>query len=184
MQERNLAVEDHRKLLIDIHSVFEGKCKEVIDCLQMIDRQGMEGLINVALCVYQSLLARTLCKLWFLINEDGTNNALIEKNFNSFVKEEIRGLLLYEEILSVAHVFYHNTRKGNESSMAIPMTNAMWQVRDEQMKIAQENIEEANVELKPALDMFKYLKQTGENMNDYVTEDDIRILGLGRPKKH
>ena len=179
MQERNLAVEDHRKLLIDIHSVFVGKCKEVIDCLQMMDRQGMEALINVALCVYQSLLARTLCKLWFIINDDGTNkNALIEKNFNSFVKEEIGALFLYEEILSVAHVFYHNTRKGKESSMAIAMTSAMWQLRDEQMKIAQENVEEANVELKLALNIFKYLKQTGKNMRDYVTEDDIRMLGL------
>ena len=106
MQERNLAIKDHRQLLIDIHSVFVCKCKEVIDCLQMMDRQGMEALINVALCVYQSLLARTLCKLWFIINDDGTNkNALIEKNFNSFVKEEIGALFLYEEILSVAHVF-------------------------------------------------------------------------------
>ena len=127
-----------------------------------------DGSPNEALYVYQSLLARTLCKLWFLINEDGTNkNALIEKNFNCFVKEEIGGLFLYEEILSVAHFFYHNTRKGKESSMAIPMTSAMWQLRDEQMKIAQENVEEANVELKLALNIFKYLKQTGKNMRDY-----------------
>ena len=134
-------------------------------------------VINVALCVYQSLLARTLCKLWFLINEDGTNkNALIEKNFNSFVKEETGGLFLYEEILSVAHVFYHNTKKGKESSMAIPITSAMWQLRDKQTKIAQENVEEANVELKQALSIFEYLKQTGKNMNDYVTEDGM--LGL------
>ena len=179
IQERNLAVEDHRKLLIDIHSVFVGKCKEVIDCLQMMDRQGMEALINVALCVYQSLLTRTLCKLWFIINDDGTNkNALIEKNFNSFVKEEIGALFLYEDILSIAHVFFHNTRKGIESSIAIPMTSAMWQLRDEQMKIAQENTEEGKVELKAGLDIFKYLKQTGKNMSDYVTEDDIRMLGL------
>ena len=62
--------------------------------------------------------------------------------------------------------------------MAIPMTSAMWQFRDEQMKIAQENVEEANVELKPALNIFNYLKQTGKNMIDYVTEDNIRMLGL------
>ena len=62
--------------------------------------------------------------------------------------------------------------------MAIPMTSAMWQLRDEQMKIAQENIEEGNVELKPALDIFKYLKPKGKNMKDYVTEDDIKMLGL------
>ena len=62
--------------------------------------------------------------------------------------------------------------------MAIPMTSAMWQLRDEQMKIAQENFEEANVELKLALNIFKYLKQIGKNMRDYVTEDDIRMLGL------
>ena len=103
---------------------------------------------------------------------------MIEKNFNCFVKEEIGGLFLYEEILSVVHFFYHNTRKGKESSMAIPMTSAMRQLRDEQMKIAQENVEEANVELKLALNIFKYLKQTGKNMRDYVTEDDIRMLGL------
>ena len=202
MQERNLAVEGHRKLLVDIHSVFVDKCKVVIDCLLAMDRHGIEEMVNVALCVYQSLLARTLCKLWFLINDDGTNNALIEKNFNSFVKEEIGGLFSYGYIVSVAHVFFHNTRKGIESSKAIPMTGAMWQLRDEQMKIAQENIEEANAQLKPVIN---YLKQTGTNMNDYVTEDDIRMLGLdpeelrasirelqmqggmknvGRPKKH
>ena len=206
MQERNLAVEDHRKLLIDIYSIFVGKCKEVIDCLLAMDRHGIEEMVNVALCVYQSLLGRILCKLWFLNNEDGTNkNALNEENFNSFVREEIGGLFTYEEFLSIAHVFFHNTRKGIESSVAIPMTSAMWQLRDEQIKIAQENIEEANVELKAALDLFKYLQQTSKNMNDYVTEDDIRMSGLdpeevrasiqelkmqgtmknvGRPKKH
>ena len=179
MQDRNLAVEDHRKLLIDIHSFFVGKCKEVIDCLLAMDRHGIEEMVNVALCVYQSLLARTLCKLWFLNNEDGTNkNALNEENFNSFVREEIGGLFMYEEFLSIAHVFFHNTRKGIESSIAIPMTSAMWQLRDEQMKIAQENIEEANVALKPAVDLYKYMIQTGKNINDYVTEDDIRMIGL------
>ena len=179
MQDRNLAVEDHRKLLIDIHSFFVGKCKEVIDCLLAMDRHGIEEMVNVALCVYQSLLARTLCKLWFLNNEDGTNkNALNEENFNSFVREEIGGLFMYEEFLSIAHVFFHNTRKGIESSIAIPMTSAMWQLRDEQMKIAQENIEEANVALKPAVDLYKYMIQTGKNINDDVTEDDIRMIGL------
>ena len=54
MQERNLAVEDHRKLLIDIYSVFVGKCKEVIDCLQMMDRQ-------MWLCVFTSHYSRERC---------------------------------------------------------------------------------------------------------------------------
>ena len=58
------------------------------------------------------------------------------------------------------------------------MTSAMWQLRDEKMKIVQENSEEGKVELKAAPDIFKYLKQTGKNMSDYVTEDDIRMLGL------
>ena len=54
MQERSLAVEDHRKLLIDIHSVFVGKCKEVIDCLQMMDRQ-------MRLCMFTSHYSRERC---------------------------------------------------------------------------------------------------------------------------
>ena len=180
MQDRNLAVEDHRKLLIDIHSFFVGKCKEVIDCLLAMDRHGIEEMVNVALCVHQSLLARTLCKLWSLNNEDCTNkNALNEENFNSFVREEIGGIFMYEEFLSIAaHVFFHNTRKGIESSIAIPMTSAMWQLREEQIKITQENIEEANVALKPVVDLYKYMIQTGKNKNDYVTEDGIRMIGL------
>lgn len=191
MQDENLPKEDHTELLREVYSFFVGKCKEVIASLQRIphqERQNTEKIINVSLCCYQSLLARNLCKLWFLVgNKSKGTKPLDEDGFKEFVEEEAAQLCLDESFASVALVFFDHVKKGVESSQAIPTTRFMGLLREEQMKIAQEGVEEAKAPLKGVLDWLKKsdLKAIEEktskvvqNMAEsaLVTEEEIKKL--------
>ena len=159
MQDKTLPEEDQRESLKALQSVFVSRCKDVLASFQRItseERKKIEKLINVALYAYQSILARNLCKLWFLNNRESNDEKVLdEQEFKAFVKREVDALSLDENFLEVANVFFESTRKGVEPSLAIPTTRAMTQLREEQMKIAQENVENAKAPLKGVLDWLK-----------------------------
>lgn len=191
MQDENLPKEDHTELLREVYLFFVGKCKEVIASLQRItypERQKTEKIINVGLYCYQSLLARNLCKLWFLVgNKSKGTEPLDEDGFKEFVKEEVADLCLDENFLSVALAFFDHAKKGVESSRAIPTTRFIGLLREEQMKIAQEGVEAAKAPLKGLLDWLKKSdlkaieEKTGkvvQNMakSAVVTKEEIKKL--------
>ena len=191
MQDENLPKEEHTELLREVYTFFVGKCKEVIACLQRItypERQETEKSINVSLYCYQSLLARNLSKLWFLMdNRSKSTKSLDEDGFKKFVKEEVVDLCLDENFLSVALIFFDHVKKGVESSHAIPTTRFMGLLKEEQMKIAQEDVEEAKAPFRVVLDWLKKsdLKAIEEktskvvqNMAEsaLVTEEEIKRL--------
>ena len=178
-------------MLTAVYSLFVGKCKDVIASLQRItsqEREETEKLINISLYCYQSVLARNLCKLWFLIHDksNGTKT-LDEDRFKAFVKEEVANLCLDENFLSVALGFFDHIRKGVESSLAIPTRRFMELLRGEQMKIAQEGVEAAKAPLKGVLDWVKRndLKANEEKTSKVVqkpaestllTEEDVKMV--------
>ena len=186
MQDKNLTKEDHTELLMAVHSFFVGKCKDVLASLQRITSPEREKLINVSLYCYQSLLARNLCKLWFLNNDKSNDKKPFDEDgFKVFVKEEVADLCLDETFSSVAFVFFDHTRKGVESSLAIPTTRFMGLLREEQMKIAQEGVEAVKAQLKGVLDWLKTsdLKAIEEKASKVVqkmaestlvTEEDVK----------
>ncbi|XP_068760083.1 uncharacterized protein [Montipora capricornis] len=188
MQDKNFTKEDHTELLMAVYSFFVGKCKDVLASLQRITSQERETekLINVSLYCYQSLLARNLCKLWFLNNDKSNGKKPFDEDgFKVFVKEEVADLCLDETFSSVAFVFFDHTRKGVESSLAIPTTRFMGLLREEQMKIAQEGVEEVKAQLKGVLDWLKTsdLKAIEEKASKVVqkmaestvvTEEDVK----------
>ena len=149
MQDRNLSGKDQRQLVRSLHSVFVGKSKDVMAQLRrttLAERQQIEKLLNVSLYAYQSTLARILCRLWFLQSEEEYNNeqeSESEDEFKSFVKEEVKDLSLDDDFLALALVFFHRARNGFEASLTIPNTRVMKLLREEQMKIAKENLEQA-----------------------------------------
>lgn len=157
MQDRNLSGKDQRQMVRSLHSVFVGKCKDVMAELRRItpaERQNIEKLLNVSLYVYQSTLARLLCRLWFLHSEEEYNNEQERESedvFKSFVKEEVKDLSLDDDFLMLALVFFHRARNGVEASLAIPNTRVMGLLREEHMKIAKENVEQAEQLLKETL---------------------------------
>ena len=160
IQDRNLTEEDHYELLRALYIVFVGKCKDVIGRLRRIQpsqRKDIGKLTNVALYVYQSILGRNLCKLWFLGSENDESNdyRVDEEEFKSFVKEKVDDLSSDEDFLAVALVFFEHTRKGLEPSLAIPSTSVMGRLRKEHMKIAQENVEHVRASLKGVFDWLK-----------------------------
>ena len=190
MQDKNLPEEDNRELLKTLQSVFVGKCKDVIASLRRIapaEGKDIEKLINVGLYAYQSILARNLCKLWFLNNECNEQKVVDEEEFKSFVKGEVEDLSLDEDFLEVALVFLDHARKGVELSLAIPSTRVMGQLREEQMKMAQANVEEAKAPLKGVLVWLKSSdlkaisektskKLQGRPEGTVLTEDEIKRL--------
>jgi len=153
LQDENLPKKDQRVLLSSLHSVFVGKCKEVIARVRRMQEHSddIERMLNVAMNAYQSMLARNLCKLWFL-SEDHRKG---EEEFKIFVKEEVKDLSLDDDFLALALVFFDRTRNGMEPSLAIPNTRVMKLMREEQTQIAKENVEEGKAGLKGILDWLK-----------------------------
>lgn len=173
IQDKNLPEEDHREVLRSLHSVFVAKCKEVIASLRRItpvERQNIERLLNVALYAYQSMLARNLCKLWFLMIKHDQRQS--KEEFKAFVKEEVKDLALDDGFLALAFVFFDRTRNGMDPSLAIPSTSAMVQLREEQMRIAVEAVENAQAPLEGMFDWLKTsdLKEITEKTSKKLRE--------------
>ena len=161
MDDKFLSKEDRIKLSSAIRSLFVGKCKDVVASLQHIssmerDNIDMLRVINTSLYAYQSILARNLCALWFLDSSESDNRKVLEEEeFNTFVKQEVQDLSLDKAFYEVVNAFFESARKGLEPSLAIPSTRMMEKLREEQMKSAQKDVEEAEAELKEMLDWLK-----------------------------
>ena len=153
MQEENLPKKDQRELLRSLRLLFVGKCIDVIASIRRIQKSstGIEGMLNVALNAYQSMLARNLCKLW-LLNECHVDS---EDEFKSFVMKEVKDLSFDDDFLALALVFFDRAKNGMEPSLAIPTTRVMKLLREEQMQIAKENVEEGKAQFKGILDWLK-----------------------------
>ena len=179
MQDRNLSGEDHRQLLSSLHSVFMVKCKDVIKDLRRItpaDRQKIDAkLTNVPMYVYQSMLARTLCKLWFLNNAENNDQWNSENGFKLFVKEEDRDLSFDDNFLDLALIFFEKARNGIEPSLEIPNSRVMKLLKEEQVETAKEHIQEVHEFLKGTLldwlkrsDLKKREKKITKKLRDEV----------------
>ena len=161
MDDKFLSKEDRIKLSSAVRSVFVGKCKDVVASLQQIssmerDNIDMLRVINTSLYAYQSILARNFCALWFLDSSESDNRKVPEEEeFNTFVKQEVQDLSLDKAFYEVVNAFFESARKGLEPSLAIPSTRMMEKLREEQMKSAQKDVEEAKAELKEMLDWLK-----------------------------
>ena len=180
MQDKSLSEEEHRELLEALFSLFVGKCKDVVTCLRGItptERQGIEKAINVAMYIYQSILARNLCKLWFLRNDESNDSKVLDDDqFKFFVHAELEKLWLNEDFLELALMFFDRTRKANDPSLAISKTGVMMLLREEQMKMAKENVVDANAELKGVLDLLKTMKLQGRAEGTAVTKEEMERL--------
>ncbi|XP_078365088.1 cyclic GMP-AMP synthase-like receptor 2 [Oculina patagonica] len=151
MQEQNH--KDQKVLLRSLHSRFVGKCKDVIASIRRIQESStdIERELNVALNAYQSILARNLYKLWQLDEYHDES----EDEFKSFVKKEVKDLSFDDAFLALALVFLDRAKNGAEPSLEIPTTRVMKLLREEQMQIAKENVEEGKAQFKGILDLLK-----------------------------
>lgn len=180
MQDRHLSEEDHGKLLATLHSLFVGKSKDVIKSLLRIvpepDKgKGVESLLNIALYAYQSILARNLCKLWFLMtkDKDTKDGKKEEDEFTSFVHEEVRGLSLDEDLVALSLAFFHSARNGMEPSWSVPNSRAMKYIREEQVRTAVESTESLRGALPASVSWLKVsnLKEAAERATKKLREN-------------
>ena len=174
MEDKNLSEEGWKQLSRAIRSIFVGKCKDVVTSLQRIpsmERDNFETLINVSLYAYQSILARNLCALWFLdSSESDDHKALEDEEFNTFVRQEVQDLCLDDAFYAVVNVFFESAKKGLEPSLAIPTTRMMEKLREEELKSAQKQVEEAKAEL------FKGVSQ-------WLKTSDLKLIAEKATKK-
>ena len=91
---------------------------------------------------------------------------------------EVENLWLNEDFLELALMFFDRTRKGNDPSLAIPTTRVMMLMKEEQMKMAKENVADAdtNAELKGVLDLLKTIKLQGRTEGTVVTKEEMERL--------
>ena len=171
MQDRHLSEDDHGKLLTALLSLFVGKCKDVIKSLRRTTLEPdkgkeVENLLNVALYAYQSILARNLYKLWFLMtkDEDTKDGEKEEDEFTSFVREEVKGLSLDGDFVAQSLAFFHSAKNGMEPSRSILCSRAMKYLREEHVRMAVESTESSLGELKAKFSWFKVsvLKEAAE----------------------
>ena len=190
MEDKNLSEEGRKQLSSAIRSIFVGKCKDVVTSLQRIpsmERDNIETLTNVSLYAYQSILARNLCALWFLdSSESDDHKALEDEEFNTFVRQEVQDLCLDDAFYAAVNVFFESAKKGLEPSLAIPTTRMMEKLREEELKSAQKQVEEAKAELFKGVSQWlktsdlklmaekatKKLKERGEGF--FPTQEDIK----------
>ena len=136
-------------------------------------------------------LAYCLIRLWFLHSEEKYNNneeRESEDEFKSFVKEEVKDLSFEDDFLTLALSFFHRAKNGVEPSLEIPNTRVMELLREEQMKIAKENVEQGKQLLKGTLydclkrsDFNKIEKKLSKKLQDMesfksITKDELKKL--------
>ena len=78
-----------------------------------------------------------------------------EDEFKPFVMKDVKDLSFDDDFLALALVFFDRARNGMGPSLAIPTTRAMKLLREEQMQIAKENVEEGKALFKGILDWLK-----------------------------
>ena len=178
MEDKNLAEEDRKQLSSAIRSIFVGRLKNVVASLQQIFSTERDDIditddINVALHAYQSILARNLCALWFLDSSESKDHKAVEdKEFNTFVRQEVQDLCLDEAFYEVVNVFFESARKGLEPSLAIPTTRMMEKLREEQLKSAQKDVQDAKAVLSKGLPQLLKVKTS-----------DLKLIGEKATKK-
>jgi len=129
------------------------------------------------LYIYQSIPARNLCKLWVLRSDESNDKKVLDEDeFEFFVHAEVEILWLNEDFLELALVFFDRIRKGNDPSLAIPKTRVMMLLRAEQMKMAKENVADANAELKGVLDLLKTMKLQERAEGTAINKEEMEKL--------
>ena len=115
VQDCGLAEEKITELSRFLYSEFVRKCKEVISELNREENPSLQMHLLVISYNYQTLLARTLCKLWCL---DYSANST--EQFISFIKDQVQELSLDEMFVTIAPEFLTQRQNGRDLSLLIP----------------------------------------------------------------
>ena len=165
IQDSSLAGEEMRELLGSLQLVFTGKYKDVIAALlRMQAEPDEEADVHLPICLgsqwsfclyaYQSLLARNLCKLWFLKSDENNSKQTNEEEVTSFVREEIVDHSLGEEFITLSLQFFGQMKEGKDPSLVVPHTSVMEHMKEMQKRQAYECVEEEKPTMKELFELL------------------------------
>ena len=196
IQDSSLAGEEMRELLGSLQLVFTGKYKDVIAALlRMQAEPDEEADVHLPICLgsqwsfclyaYQSLLARNLCKLWFLKSDENNSKQTNEEEVTSFVREEIAEHSLGEEFITLSLKFFGQMKEGKDPSLVVPGTSVMKEMKEMQKRLACESVEKAEAPMKELFgwvhtsDLKNLEKKITEKLKgqlDSITLEDIHTM--------
>ena len=136
VQDCSLPEEKITELSRFLCSEFVRKCKEVISEMNRETNPSLQRHILVISYSYQTLLARTLCKLWCL--DYSTKST---EQFISFIKDQVKELSLDEMFVTTALEFLTQRQNGRDPSLTIPETILMKNMKALQGDLASEAIQ-------------------------------------------
>lgn len=131
IQDSSLAEEEVKELSISILVVFVRQSKYVAERMlgHILDdeykNEEAKKMMQVPLYAYQSLLARTLCKLWFHKPDKNDEEKSKEEEFISFVQEEVQSFTADDEFMALTQAFFAQQKAGKDISLLIPYTSVM-----------------------------------------------------------
>ena len=188
IQDSSLTGQEMSELLGSLHSAFTGKYKDVIAALlrnmQAEPDVETKKLLCVPLYAYQSLLARNLCKLWFLKSDENSKQTN-EEEVTSFVREEIADHSLGEEFITLSLQFFGPMKEGKDPSLVVPDTSVMKEMKEMQKRLACESVEKAEAPMKELFgwvhtsDLKNLEKKITEKLKgqlDSITLEDIHTM--------
>ena len=154
IQDMALSEDEVRMILTSLYLRFSGKCKDVIVGLlkEEITDEDVQMMMQIPLCTYQSVLARNLCKLFYLKNVDGNTRHTNEEDFISLI-EEVGAIPYFDDKFNaLALVFFTQMMEGKEMTLLVPRTSAMVQIKETQKTLAEKKM---NATCAPLMGGFK-----------------------------
>ena len=134
IQDRSLTEEDVAELTSSVIGLFIKQAKkEVKSMLRNTvfgDDENIKKLMHVPLYTYQSVLARSLCKTWYLQPYKSSDDKTNEEDFASFVRQETTDISIDDDFMALALAFHAEVRAGMDMSYLIPQTSVMERTKE------------------------------------------------------
>ena len=141
-EDNSMKLPEVEEFLISLYSLV---IKQTVNALKSMQRTYESAvtvedkeLMTIPLCIYQSVLARNLCKLYFSRHREENS----KKIFREFIEVEVGEVSVGEDFLAIAFEFYGLLESGVDLASAIPDTSAIKKIKDIEVKIACQGVKE------------------------------------------
>ncbi|XP_031548582.1 uncharacterized protein LOC116286269 [Actinia tenebrosa] len=184
-RDKSLAEQDVTALTISVIALFIKQAKEEVkSMLRNVvfgDDENIKTLMHIPLYAYESVLARSLCKIWYLKPDKSSQEKSNEEEFKSFVRQETTELSTGDEFIALALAFYAEVRAGRDMSFLVPQTSVMERTKEIHREEARNQFLEAQA---PVMEILGLLCQSDlKTIQKKVSEDlDGQLESLTRDR--
>jgi len=175
---------EKEKFLFALYRAFIPQYQQCLDALKPIRSDvTIEREVDISINIYQSLLARTLIKLWCAISTC-TNNLSHHSDILTFMKQEIPDKYINEEFLKISMIYVAQAKKGHDVSLVVP--HVLEKSKEVYRKIAQENFDEFNNQIVRAQAIFQsgYTQELAKLLNELGIKVDAAQVKYVKSSKN